>query len=796
MSLLKTSVDSSPITIPFKVRMEPYLVESVCNLARLMREKGTQNNDISGLLFGTVEAGVRTIQALKTFADMGSHSELARRQRWEKAYQATAEEARNDIELSQYQMVGWFSFRTGSGLLSSDLVFHNQHFRKAEDVALILWRDGPSQMTAEVYSRSENDALTSDDYRWGSVRLSADIRYMSDAVELAMRTKLNDDSYLRTYENDEPVSHFEALKRRAEAVSERLFGFLNRGKEDEYNENIRGLIGDGRLPGHSQLQTSRETTSRETTSRETISRETISRETISRDANVPEPYLHTSPDVAVAALNRPGFSDYTKPAPIAGVIPVAVPEPAPPAMGAWPGSGSGYGTAPARIPERIAEYRSDFRFPEASLLPVPASGMELAQIGRAPRTGRAVSNGISGLPMVLRPPVPPKASAWPWTIGIFLLCSGLVFGFLALGGLQGDSGRIGQMMQSLFPGSGLNLRVRNEDDRLRLSWNQRNNAVASASDATLQIFDGQMSREVHLDGREVADGSVLYRPLTNDIRFRLIVRGEQGSASGSVRLLDGLASRQSTLDVSSPAQNALAMRPGETTPVSGAPVSGDAAAPALLRDGAAVLPPGPAATFVPGAATGNAASAAADPALSAYVPPVGMATTGRPGYQAPHGFGDVAKSSAQPYETPATIGTNAGSRAGGDTTGGVTINGWDPAPVTKSRTKARTTQTPVSSSYGDTTRAGFVAPRPLVQVMPNVRTIPAGTLPVRTRVAVKVSVDSYGRVTGARVTGAGVNSKVAAAALSAAKQWMFDPARDNGIRISSEHTIVFVLPVR
>jgi TonB family protein len=80
--------------------------------------------------------------------------------------------------------------------------------------------------------------------------------------------------------------------------------------------------------------------------------------------------------------------------------------------------------------------------------------------------------------------------------------------------------------------------------------------------------------------------------------------------------------------------------------------------------------------------------------------------------------------------------------------------------------------------------------------MPNVRTIPAGTLPVRTRVAVKVSVDSYGRVTGARVTGAGVNSKVAAAALSAAKQWMFDPARDNGIRISSEHTIVFVLPVR
>jgi TonB family protein len=71
-----------------------------------------------------------------------------------------------------------------------------------------------------------------------------------------------------------------------------------------------------------------------------------------------------------------------------------------------------------------------------------------------------------------------------------------------------------------------------------------------------------------------------------------------------------------------------------------------------------------------------------------------------------------------------------------------------------------------------------------------------GTLPVRTRVKVKVSVDSSGRVTNARVTGTGVNAKVAAVAISAAKQWMFDPAKENGRRISSEHTIVFVLPAR
>jgi len=391
---------------------------------------------------------------------------------------------------------------------------------------------------------------------------------------------------------------------------------------------------------------------------------------------------------------------------------------------------------------------------------------ELAQIGRAPRTGRIVPSEISGLPMLLRPPAPAKASPWPWIIGVFLVCSGLVFGFLALGGLQGENGRLGQMVQTIFPGSGLNLRVRNEDDRLRLSWNQRNHAVASATDATLQIFDGQTTREIALDGRQVADGSVLYRPLTNDVTFRLVVRGDQGSATGSVRLLDGLSSRQATLDVSSPIQTA-AVRPPLEAPAA-APVT-DPTAPAVLRDGAApaLLRDGAAAAAVP---------AAADPD-AAYVPPVQKPVTP-----------PVAKSSAPSrYETPATIGTyqpaEQAPAPNSDTTGGTTINGWDPVPVTRSKTKPRNA-------------ASYTAPRPLVQVMPNVRSIPVGTLPVRTRVAVKVNVDSSGHVTAAHVTGPAVNAKVASAAISAARQWMFDPAKDNGRVISSEHTIVFVLPVR
>jgi TonB family protein len=788
MSLLKTSLESSPITIPFKVRMEPYLVESLCDLARLTRDKGLANSDVGGLLFGKAEPGVRSIEALKTFVDTGSHSELARRQRWEKAYKATAEEARLDLELSQFEIIGWFSFRTASGLLSSDLVFHNQHFRKAEDIALIVCREGPSQLSAEVYAKSENDVLTSDDYRWGTVRLSADIRHMRESIELAMRVKLSEDSYLRTYESEEPLSHFEALKRRAEAVSDKLFGFLNRGKEEEYNEKIRGLIGDGRLPGRA----------RPPADGADGPPNGMASAIGAIEEPLPNPQAYFNPYSELGTQRkRSGLDEFPKPSvapPPAGPTPAppratpapfqtAQPAPAPPpAEVVWPGSGSGFGTAPARVPD----YSADFRFPEPEppplALPSPGIDMDLAQIGRSPRTGRAVPSEVGGLPMLLRPPASPKASPWPWVVGVFLLCSGLVFGFLALGGLQGENGRLGQIFQAVFPSNGLDLRVRNEDDRLRLSWNQRNHAVASATDATLQIFDGQLSREVHLDGRQVADGSVLYRPLNNDITFRLVVRGDQGSANGSVRVLDGLSSRLSTLDVSSAVQNP-SRSPYEP------PLTGDPTAPTLLRDGQIPPADSTASNVLPHATppTSESPIETNDVPVTAYVPP------GKPAVRS-----SVPKPLPPHYETPETIGTIPAAdqtpASDGDTAG-VKINGWDPVPVPRAKAKARV-QPPGTAGFGDATGSTYIAPHPLVQVMPNVRNIPVGTLSVRTRVTVKVSVDSSGRVTNARVTGTGVNAKVAAVAISAAKQWMFDPAKENGRRISSEHTIVFVLPAR
>ncbi len=311
--------------------------------------------------------------------------------------------------------------------------------------------------------------------------------------------------------------------------------------------------------------------------------------------------------------------------------------------------------------------------------------------------------------------------------------------------------------------------MRNEDDRLRLSWNERNRAVASATDATLQIFDGQLSREIHLDGRQVADGSVLYRPLTNDITFRLEVRGGEGSTSGSVRILDGLSGRQNTLDVSSPTPNTGARSLADAQPaVNTSPtLLADGRNPSAVNGGQAAIDP---------AAVPPPAASATGSSLSSYSP-----ITEGPEARIP------ARTSALPkplghYETPETIGTIPPATPG-QTGSGETINGWDAVPSAKAKPR------------GTAGLNGFVAPRPLQQVMPDVRSIPVGTLPVRTKVAVKVYIDTLGHVTTARVTSPGVNAKVAAAAVAAARGWIFDPAKRDGRYIYSEHTIVFVLPV-
>ena len=751
MNELKLAPEAAvPSAIPFKVRLEPYLIESICELSRVIREKGSAQTDVSGLLYGSADKGSRVVTALKTFPDAGPRSDLARRERLEKAYIAAVEEANEDPELSSLQLIGWFSFRNGSGLLSSDVVFHNQHFRKPEDLAIVIWREGTAQITAEVYSKSGQTSMTSSDYRWSSVRLSSEIRHMTEPIDLAMRVKLSDDSFLRAYSNepDEPESVFDNLKKRTGETMSRMMGFFQvRPKQELYTARVRGLIGDGRLPAQG---------------------------------------WDLAPAGPEAVPEPPARSDDWR---LYDLAPrTAAPEPSRSAAAAA-SAGTVFGAPRQAEPQRLPELKTA----AANLPPIPI--LDLGKIGQNPQRARAQAE-VGGLPMVIRPQK--KSVPWQWAAIIFIGCCAVVFAVLAFSGWQGGDNRVTEAVRSLFSGGDLNLRVRSEDERLRLMWNPHNPAVASATDGTLQILDGNQRRKIRLEGRQIADGSVFYRPLTNDVTFRLDVRGERATASGSVRVLDGPQGRQTpVLDVSDPAptgtpvDQALNPLPPTTDPAYADPRMPDQATvtntPVIVRRGVGGSEDVP--VPVPSSSATPYPSTSARTPLTSLPDPNTIGTSPYTSHYEAGTASDRAVQAPSPLNEPSTVRGSQSLPPVNRTpsyTGGSTINGWDATPEpARKRRPAATTAAPANV-------ADFVAPQPLLQVTPNTKSLANGAVTTTTRVEVQVRVDQTGHVAYARVlNGASVKRAVSAAALNAARQWTFQPATLRGQRVESDHTIVF-----
>jgi TonB family protein len=87
----------------------------------------------------------------------------------------------------------------------------------------------------------------------------------------------------------------------------------------------------------------------------------------------------------------------------------------------------------------------------------------------------------------------------------------------------------------------------------------------------------------------------------------------------------------------------------------------------------------------------------------------------------------------------------------------------------------------------------YVPARPLKQVMPNAGTWGRLRLSGPTNVDVKVKIDEIGRVSDAQLvgTGPGNDGLLASAALAAAREWTFQPAKTHGRSVRSDHIIEF-----
>ena len=69
----------------------------------------------------------------------------------------------------------------------------------------------------------------------------------------------------------------------------------------------------------------------------------------------------------------------------------------------------------------------------------------------------------------------------------------------------------------------LSLSVKKSGDNLRLSWSPLAPAVRSAQRGLLEIDDGGYTRPVTLDVAQLQNGSLIYRSVSNSVRFRMTV---------------------------------------------------------------------------------------------------------------------------------------------------------------------------------------------------------------------------------------------------------------------------------
>jgi hypothetical protein len=184
--------------------------------------------------------------------------------------------------------------------------------------------------------------------------------------------------------------------------------------------------------------------------------------------------------------------------------------------------------------------REHGEFPEATPLEFPLRRREL--LGEEPAPRRPIGERSAGAavaaaeerppaafrlagsePALLRDAEPALARSrlprrWVWLPLVFL--------FMLLGGALGYELALtagARAAASSAQDLSLSLSVKKSGDNLRLSWNRVSPAVRYAQRGLLEIDDGGYTRPVALDAAQLQNGSLIYRSVSNSVRFRMTV---------------------------------------------------------------------------------------------------------------------------------------------------------------------------------------------------------------------------------------------------------------------------------
>lgn len=309
------------------------------------------------------------------------------------------------------------------------------------------------------------------------------------------------------------------------------------------------------------------------------------------------------------------------------------------------------------------------------------------------------------------------------------------------------------------------MQIESQNDGVLIGWNHNLPAVRSATRGVLQIEDGPQIHTTELGSTELAKGSIVYKPISADVNFRLTMYGHDGST---------LTDRVRFVDRSKQVETADASVSSHAKPAAPAQTSAD---------------------------TEHTNSLPSDFADTISVPAARPKTVQMPS-EAP-----VIAPSVDPEENrlPSDLGTPKPAA-------------FEPKPAPVESTPASATTSPVSPAASGRSNAAnasspqlrapapsagnpvpapmpprYIPPRPLTTITPNLAIFGGSQLAGIREIQIEVDVDTSGHVTAARAVNKSQNVSwvVAAAVIAAAKKWTFEPAKLDGRVVPAKHTIVF-----
>lgn len=316
----------------------------------------------------------------------------------------------------------------------------------------------------------------------------------------------------------------------------------------------------------------------------------------------------------------------------------------------------------------------------------------------------------------------------------------------------------------------IGLRVRRTSDgQLDVSWDRDAPAIRNSTRAVLGVKDGSVEQKWDLNPAQLRSATVAYFPNSNSVQFHLeffldakrsvaeslYVLSPLNGAGGAAALLPSRTNVKVHSPAESPVVTPVGDRPAESHPEPNVGTRSLSSLPLHL------VPPK---AFTPNRVDERIAPPDLKSVLNQNPDPVLQAVAAAPTGRLPEQFAmPEAKQEKFVAQRPGSQVVNV-----------------------------PTTPTPTQST--DTVRPGtqelYVAPRPIRKVSPETQGL--GLMYDSSEVAVEVNVDSRGHVSRARTAESKqATSAMIASAMTAARRWIFEPARLHGKSVETEYTIVF-----